>query len=109
MRRPFLIFTFVLAMWTLHIASVNAQSILEQFDDQGSFKLIRGKILDPTDSPLPIAKVLLKNESDGTEYWVETDDNGLFKIKGLREGKYLVWVSASGFNTTTFTLSVDKN
>ena len=61
---------------------------------------LTGKVYDAAlNQPLPYVNVLLLNEARKTLMGTITDENGLFKIDGIPEGKHIVSVQYIGFET----------
>ena len=61
---------------------------------------LTGKVYDAAlDQPLPYVNVLLLNEDRKTLMGTITDENGMFKIDGIPEGKHIVSVQYIGFET----------
>lgn len=60
---------------------------------------IRGLVLDPNNSPVPGAKVVVKDVARGTEVSATTNDEGFYQANYLLSGKYVITVEAAGFKT----------
>ena len=61
---------------------------------------LTGKVYDAAlDQPLPYVNVLLLNEDRKTLMGTITDENGLFKLEGIPEGKHIASVQFIGFET----------
>ena len=61
---------------------------------------LTGKVYDAAlNQPLPYVNVLLLNEDRKTLMGTITDENGMFKIDGIPEGKHIVSVQYIGFET----------
>ena len=50
-------------------------------DDLGPLS-IKGRVLDPFGKPVKLARI------DTGDIWTKTDDNGVYTLEGLKEGKY---------------------
>lgn len=82
----------VLLFFSLNVFSVQAQKIFD----------LSGIVRDLRSAPLVRASVYLLNTNNGAI----TDENGLFVIKNIREGRYLMQVSAIGYATTELNITV---
>jgi hypothetical protein len=58
---------------------------------------IEGTILDPASSPVPAAKVTLKNIQTSQERTVETGQSGLYFFAAVTPGRYAITVEKEGF------------
>ncbi len=60
---------------------------------------IKGTVLDPNGAGIPGALVLAMNYGNNTSSrgQVETDEDGVFMIEGLRQGSYIIMVGAKGY------------
>jgi hypothetical protein len=65
---------------------------------QGMGRSIAGKITSSTGSPIPNAKLTIKNLTDGTTTEVIGNDNGTFIVSNLVPGKYEITAAALGFS-----------
>lgn len=67
------------------------------FGQQYSFS---GKVIDPEGTTLPSATVALLNPIDSTlSNFCITDNNGLFELKNLKKGEFLLQVAFIGYQT----------
>jgi len=64
---------------------------------QGGQGAIEGWIIDPSDSPVPGAGVVLANRITGHEQRVETDERGRFVFPAVPVGAYDLRVTKAGF------------
>ena len=60
---------------------------------QETFGTISGTVSDTSGTPLPFANVLI----EGMKRGVLTDDNGVYTIKNIPNGKYNIVVSFIGY------------
>jgi hypothetical protein len=67
---------------------------------QGS---LLGTVFDASDSPIPGAKIVLRNEGTNVEVSMDTQGAGDYRFAGLEAGNYQITVTAAGFKTTTQT------
>jgi hypothetical protein len=58
---------------------------------------LTGRILDPSDSPIPQAAVTVQNEGSNSAYSAKTDSHGNYTVPLLPPGAYSVSVTAPGF------------
>lgn len=65
-----------------------------------SFGEIHGKVLDPKGEPIPGAMVLVSNNSETTG--IATDENGRYRVKPLKPGKYDVMITMTGLDSVSF-------
>ena len=74
---------------------------------QTSSASLSGVITSSAGSPVPNAKVSIKNQGTGQSTDVQTDSNGKYSLQNLSPGDYEVSVTADGFSqkTATTTLS----
>ena len=85
------VFIFILLTFGIAFANKSSES------KTGTFT---GKVYDAAlNQPLPYVNVLLLNEARKTLMGTITDENGLFKIDGIPEGKHIVSVQYIGFET----------
>ncbi|MFC4263529.1 carboxypeptidase-like regulatory domain-containing protein [Ferruginibacter yonginensis] len=65
---------------------------------------IRGILLDEkTKEPIPFATIRIDGYQNGTS----TNDKGIFQFKNLRKGTYQLLVSAVGYNTNFYTVTLN--
>jgi hypothetical protein len=84
----FYIFPVIFCSFLLITRRANAQSTGE----------ISGKVLDEQHKAFPFASVNLLNAKDSTSVrGTLTSDNGLYELKGLNAGKYLVAINVIGY------------
>ncbi|WP_335966659.1 TonB-dependent receptor [Galbibacter sp. PAP.153] len=69
---------------------------------QGS---ILGKVVSEDGSSVPMATVMLKKTSKGTQ----ADENGFFNIQGVKPGNYTLVVTSIGYNKLETRVSVKAN
>ena len=62
---------------------------------------LSGTVKDPKGTPVPSAKVLLKNSSTGQTTEATSDSQGAYHFADLASGEYELTTSASGFETKT--------
>ena len=76
------------AILLLAISVATAQS------DYGS---ITGFVKDPSGAVVPTAKMVVKNEGNGEEHSILTNDSGYYVVPNLQPGYYAATVDATGF------------
>ncbi len=81
---------------------------IEDFGNQGTFKVVRGQIQDGAETSVTTAVILATNVNTKKEFRSESDKNGNFKFVKLPSGKYTFRVEAVGFNITEFSLSLNS-
>ena len=87
------VFIFILLTFGIAFAFANTSS-------EQKTGTLTGKVYDAAlNQPLPYVNVLLLNEARKTLMGTITDENGLFKIDGIPEGKHIVSVQYIGFET----------
>ena len=87
------VFIFILLTFCIAFAFANTSS-------EQKTGTLTGKVYDAAlNQPLPYVNVLLLNEARKTLMGTITDENGLFKIDGIPEGKHIVSVQYIGFET----------
>ncbi|MFL2576149.1 MAG: TonB-dependent receptor domain-containing protein [Flavobacteriaceae bacterium] len=87
------VFIFILLTFGIAFAFANTSS-------EQKTGTLTGKVYDAAlNQPLPYVNVLLLNEARKTLMGTITDENGLFKIDGIHEGKHIVSVQYIGFET----------
>ncbi|MBV9082268.1 MAG: carboxypeptidase regulatory-like domain-containing protein, partial [Acidobacteriaceae bacterium] len=64
---------------------------------------IRGRVTDPTGSPIPQARVAVENTQTGFSRSVDTPDDGYYSFPNLPLGVYSVTVQKAGFETQKHT------
>ncbi len=70
---------------------------------------LTGRVLDPTDSPVPNAGITVSNEGSNVSHSAKTDLHGNYTVPFLQPGTYSVTVTAAGFKVakrTGYTLAV---
>jgi hypothetical protein len=67
---------------------------------------VGGKVVDPSGAPIPTVLVEPKDVK-GTVHSTRTNKDGYFGFR-LPRGKYVLWVTCSGFNAFTCQLTVDR-
>jgi outer membrane receptor protein involved in Fe transport len=90
MRPRLTALTLVLCSWTLCASSAGAQSV-----DTG----LLGTVADSTGGMLPGSDVTITNGSTGVVQTVVTGPNGVFEVRYLLPGDYIVQASLSGFRS----------
>lgn len=96
----FLTFLFL----TLGVAYALASSPTETRDGT-----LTGKVFDESlDAPLPYVNVLLLNQDRKTLTGAITDENGLFKLVDIPEGKHILSVQYIGFQTIEIPVTIGK-
>ncbi len=80
------------------------QPLLAQFSSN-----VQGIVTDPSGSPVPKAKVQLKNTATGITIPYTTNNSGFYRFTGVQPGSYTVTVNASGFNQTQIAASVTQS
>ncbi|NNF02468.1 MAG: TonB-dependent receptor, partial [Bacteroidia bacterium] len=72
--------------------------------------VVSGKVVDELSQPLAYATVLLLQASDSVmaEFSV-TNNKGVFQLKGIQFGKYLLQTSFLGYSTTSNAIEVGSN
>src|SRR6476646_574882 len=68
---------------------------------QTSTGSIRGTITDPTNAPVPTAKVTATDVERGVPYATTTDSAGRYNFPALPPARYRLSVEAPGFDKTT--------
>ena len=87
------VFIFILLTFCIAFAFANTSS-------EQKTGTLTGKVYDAAlNQPLPYVNVLLLNKARKTLMGTITDENGLFKIDGIPEGKHIVSVQYIGFET----------
>jgi hypothetical protein len=64
---------------------------------QSDLGTINGTVRDPSGAAIPNAKVVVKNQANGTERTVTTGQGGLYSVTNTPPGMYDISVTASGF------------
>jgi uncharacterized surface anchored protein len=67
---------------------------------------IQGTTTDPGGAVLPGVSIAITNVATGAKRALTTDSAGFYSVASLAPGKYQVAATASGFATTTTTLTV---
>lgn len=68
---------------------------------------LTGRILDKADKPLPFATVVLLQPKDSVmKFFGVTNDNGIYQIRRVKDGKYLMQFSFTGLKTIYKTVVV---
>jgi len=82
-------------------------AVTDPLHAQTSSASLSGVITSSAGSPVPNAKVSIKNQGTGQSTDVQTDSNGKYSLQNLSPGDYEVSVTADGFSqkTATTTLS----
>ena len=87
------VFIFILLTFGIAFAFANTSS-------EQKTGTLTGKVYDAAlNQPIPYVNVLLLTEARKTLMGTITDENGLFKIDGIPEGKHIVSVQYIGFET----------
>src|ERR1035438_6566427 len=73
------------------------QSVFAQMRIVG---MISGTVTDPTNAPVPNAKVVLKDEVNGTKKETTSNASGHFEFPDLPFGSFEVTVTAAGFQAS---------
>ncbi len=97
MRQRLTALTLVLCSWALCTSSARAQSV-----DTG----ILGTVADSTGGLVPGSDVTITNVSTGIVQTVVTGPNGVFEVRYLLPGDYIVQASLSGFRSERTTVSL---
>jgi hypothetical protein len=66
-----------------------------------SSSTVAGTVVDPSDRPVPGAKILLRNQATLIERAAITNDEGIYEISALPVGTYRMQVSCPGFRLYT--------
>jgi len=82
---------------------------VESFGHIGTMRVLKGQVRDGLDVVVPNARVNVKAVENDTTYDVSADERGVFRKHDLPPGKYLVSVSASGFNVSEYTVRIEPN
>lgn len=113
MRKPFLLKPFFIFLFTIGIVfvsnTISFGQFLEEYGNIGTLKTFKGQVRDAADGLIPNAIIQFTNLNSEVKKSVETDDNGVFKIKSLSSGKYKVKVEIRGFNPTEFTVIINSS
>jgi hypothetical protein len=64
---------------------------------------LTGRVIDPSESPVPDATVVIRNESSNVSHTIKTDGKGNYTVPLLQPGTYAVSAAAPGFKTTNRT------
>ncbi len=74
---------------------------------EGQQYTIKGFVIDEKASPMQYATVALMNLVDSTlEYFSVTNSEGLFEIKNIRQGKYLLQSAYMGYQTNNRSIDI---
>src|SRR5512142_401683 len=89
------------AMWSVRLLILlavvgSAQFLFAQGTDLGT---ITGLVTDGTGAVVPNAKVVVLDLATNTSRETKTNDQGVYRIFGLKGGRYQVSVSMTGMNT----------
>jgi len=102
-RFPWIAFLFVFVIGSmamgssmLHSASNSPELMEAAAELQQTGATVSGTVADASNTPLPGAKVTLKNAA-GESQTATTDAKGKYKIGGLAAGTYTISVTAKGF------------
>ncbi len=68
---------------------------------QEANSLLSGVITSATGTPVPNAKVVIKNLATGVSAETQTDSSGRYRVTNLTPGDYELAVSAEGYSTNT--------
>jgi len=80
-------------IWVVGLWLVSYTATAQQFS-------LSGQVSDTVGSPIPFATVSLLNPSDSTlAFFGITNNSGLFEIKNIEKGDYLMQAAFLGFNT----------
>ena len=105
--RVFRLYTAVLSLSLMVAAGVavtfTAPAAHAQSNISGD---IVGTVMDSSGAVVANATVTLKNEDTGATSVSVTSDTGAYRFPLLKPGRYSVAVSASGFQTSTATMTV---
>jgi len=64
---------------------------------------LTGRVIDPSDAPIPGATVVVRSETANTAHTVKTDSRGNYTVPLLQPGAYSVSASAEGFKVANRT------
>ena len=70
---------------------------------QATQSSLLGTVFDASNSPIPGAKILLRNEGTNIDIATESQANGDYRFSGLEAGTFQITVAATGFKTITQT------
>jgi Carboxypeptidase regulatory-like domain/TonB dependent receptor-like, beta-barrel len=65
-----------------------------------STAVLKGSVTDAAGAAVPHAKVVVKNQATGVEWSTESDNAGSYQASSLPIGKYLITITATGFETS---------
>jgi iron complex outermembrane recepter protein len=81
-------------------------SINSVFSQSANLSSVKGKIIDLSgNDPIPLAQVVIENQSRGTS----TDMEGNFIFKNMAAGTYTLRVTAVGYEEITKTFTISEN
>jgi hypothetical protein len=89
-------------------AALLVTSGCDVFSSQTSTYTVSGTIVNATERGVDNAEITFR-EGESTPQTTTANDSGYYEIDGLSEGDYDVSVSASGYEETTFSVSVTSN
>jgi carboxypeptidase family protein len=73
---------------------------------QASSAAIKGKVTDPSDAVLAGANLIIREKQTGAQRVVETQPDGQYQVESLDPGEYEMQVSAQGFGTEVYGLTL---
>lgn len=65
-----------------------------------AFAQVSGRVLDPSGSIVPEARVSIVHRASMSQVTAVTDPNGAYSFTGLRDGEWLIEAQASGFGSS---------
>jgi hypothetical protein len=73
--------------------------ILPRTEDPDTASL-GGRVTDESNAPIAAARISVRNKFSGDVEIVRSDEAGLYRIGGLRQGRYSVFAQAEGHGCT---------
>jgi len=98
----------VVILSVLASVSVAGAQSMETFGHVGTMRILNAQVRDGLDVPVAGATVDVKNVATSQTYSLDADDRGVFRKDDIPPGKYLVTISAGGFNGAQYTVTIGR-